>query len=142
MEGKMEQVVSDIIIFVIIFLLVFVIYNFAVINKEKKRLEKMKKKGRQKVDEAAYPAEVMYLVKRYQLDLKKVNYFSLLREISLVCSFDLSLIAYLATQVNGTIWQILIAALLCIPVIYISFMLYGKRLQKKGLTKVCTTQKK
>ncbi len=137
----MEQVVSDIIIFVIIFLLVFVIYNFAVINKEKKRLEKMKKKN-QRVDEAAYPAEVMYLVKRYQLDLKKVNYFSLLREISLVCSFDLSLIAYLATQVNGTIWQILIAALLCIPVIYISFMLYGKRLQKKGLTKVCTTQKK
>lgn len=137
----MEQIVSDIIIFVIIFLLVFVIYNFAVINKEKKRLEKMKKKN-QRVDEAAYPAEVMYLVKRYQLDLKKVNYFSLLREISLVCSFDLSLIAYLATQVNGTIWQILIAALLCIPVIYISFMLYGKRLQKKGLTKVCTTQKK
>lgn len=137
----MEQVVSDIIIFVIIFLLVFVIYNFAVINKEKKRLEKMKKKN-QRVDEAVYPAEVMYLVKRYQLDLKKVNYFSLLREISLVCSFDLSLIAYLATQVNGTIWQILIAALLCIPVIYISFMLYGKRLQKKGLTKVCTTQKK
>ncbi len=137
----MEQVVSDIIIFVIIFLLVFVIYNFAVINKEKKRLEKMKKKN-QRVDGAAYPAEVMYLVKRYQLDLKKVNYFSLLREISLVCSFDLSLIAYLATQVNGTIWQILIAALLCIPVIYISFMLYGKRLQKKGLTKVCTTQKK
>lgn len=141
MEGKMEQVVSDIIIFVIIFLLVFVIYNFAVINKEKKRLEKMKKKN-QRVDEAAYPAEVMYLVKRYQLDLKKVNYFSLLREISLVCSFDLSLIAYLATQVNGTIWQILIAAILCIPVIYISFMLYGKRLQKKGLTKICTTQKK
>lgn len=141
MEGKMEQVVSDIIIFVIVFLLVFVIYNFAVINKEKKRLEKMKKKN-QRVDEAAYPAEVMYLVKRYQLDLKKVNYFSLLREISLVCSFDLSLIAYLATQVNGTIWQILIAAILCIPVIYISFMLYGKRLQKKGLTKVCTTQKK
>ena len=141
MEGKMEQVVSNIIIFVIIFLLVFVIYNFAVINKEKKRLEKMKKKN-QRVDEAAYPAEVMYLVKRYQLDLKKVNYFSLLREISLVCSFDLSLIAYLATQVNGTIWQILIAAILCIPVIYISFMLYGKRLQKKGLTKVCTTQKK
>lgn len=141
MEGKMEQVVSDIIIFVIIFLLVFVIYNFAVINKEKKRLEKMKKKN-QRVDESAYPAEVMYLVKRYQLDLKKVNYFSLLREISLVCSFDLSLIAYLATQVNGTIWQILIAAILCIPVIYISFMLYGKRLQKKGLTKVCTTQKK
>ena len=137
----MEQVVSDIIIFVIIFLLVFVIYNFAVINKEKKRLEKMKKKN-QRVDEAAYPAEVMYLVKRYQLDLKKVNYFSLLREISLVCSFELSLIAYLATQVNGTIWQILIAAILCIPVIYISFMLYGKRLQKKGLTKVCTTQKK
>ena len=137
----MEQVVSDIIIFVIIFLLVFVIYNFAVINKEKKRLEKIKKKN-QRVDEAAYPAEVMYLVKRYQLDLKKVNYFSLLREISLVCSFDLSLIAYLATQVNGTIWQILIAAILCIPVIYISFMLYGKRLQKKGLTKVCTTQKK
>ena len=63
MEGKMEQVVSDIIIFVIIFLLVFVIYNFAVINKEKKRLEKMKKKN-QRVDEAAYPAEVMYLVKR------------------------------------------------------------------------------
>ena len=141
MEGKMEQVVSDIIIFVIVFLLVFVIYNFAVINKEKKRLEKMKKKN-QRVDEAAYPAEVMYLVKRYQLDLKKVNYFSLLREISLVCSFDLSLIAYLATQVNGTIWQILIAAILCIPVIYISFMLYGKRLQKKGLTKICTTQKK
>ena len=141
MEGKMEQVVSDIIIFVIVFLLVFVIYNFAVINKEKKRLEKMKKKN-QRVDEVAYPAEVMYLVKRYQLDLKKVNYFSLLREISLVCSFDLSLIAYLATQVNGTIWQILIAAILCIPVIYISFMLYGKRLQKKGLTKVCTTQKK
>lgn len=137
----MEQVVSDIIIFVIVFLLVFVIYNFAVINKEKKRLEKMKKKN-QRVDEAAYPAEVMYLVKRYQLDLKKANYFSLLREISLVCSFDLSLIAYLATQVNGTIWQILIAAILCIPVIYISFMLYGKRLQKKGLTKVCTTQKK
>ena len=134
-------IIGILIIFVIIFLLVFVIYNFAVINKEKKRLEKMKKKN-QRVDEAAYPAEVMYLVKRYQLDLKKVNYFSLLREISLVCSFDLSLIAYLATQVNGTIWQILIAAILCIPVIYISFMLYGKRLQKKGLTKVCTTQKK
>lgn len=138
----MEHIISNIIIFVIVFLLVYVIYNFTVISKEKKRLEKGKKKGNQKIDEAAYPAEVMYLIKRYQLDLKKVNYFSLLREISLVCSFDLSLIAFLATQVNGTLWQILIAALLCIPVIYISFMLYGKRLQKKGLTKVCTTQKK
>lgn len=138
----MEKILSNIIIFVIVFLFVYVIYSIVVIQKEKKRIEKNNGKKNRKIDEAIYPVEVMYLIKQYKLDLSKVNYISLLREISIICSFDLSLIAFLATQIKGTIWQILIAAILCFPVIYISFLIYGKRLQKKGLTRICTTQKK
>ena len=135
----MKVIVSNVIIFIIVFLFVYIIYNIVVIKKEKKRLTQKRHK---KYDEAMYPVEVMYLIKQYKLDLKKVNYISLLRQISLICSFDLSLIACLATQIRGTLWQVVVAAILCFPTIYISFQIYGKFLQKKGLTHKCTTQKR
>ena len=67
-------------LFILTFLFVFVIYELFLVRKAKKN--KAKKK----------PVEVQYLVNRYHIDLKKVNYKKLLNVISFVSSLDIAIV--------------------------------------------------
>ena len=114
---------QELILFVLCYILVLVIYEIFIVNRVKKK--KAKK----------YPMEVKYLIARYRLDMKKVDYPQLLQIVALVSSFDISLIVTLASILDTYLWQMIIVIILVFPVIFVSYHFVGKFYKKKGMTK-------
>lgn len=77
--------------------------------------------------------EIKYLEMRYKIDLKKVDYKKLLLVISLVSSFDIALLVSIVMMIHHYILEILVALLLVIPLILLSYHLVGVYYVKKGL---------
>ena len=77
--------------------------------------------------------EVKYLIARYRLDMKKVDYPQLLQIVALVSSFDISLIVTLASILDTYLWQMIIVIILVFPVIFVSYHFVGKFYKKKGM---------
>ncbi len=104
--------------FIIAFLIVYLFYFFTVIL-QKKRYDKFKSSN-----------QVMYFVKKYQLDVDKIN----IKEFIYIISFTNSLIialAFLATfLVENFLLQLLLGLLVLIPLILISYSLIGKHLKR------------
>lgn len=114
---------QELILFALCYILVLVIYEIFIVNRAKKK--KAKK----------YPMEVKYLIARYRLDMKKVDYPQLLQIVALVSSFDISLIVTLASILDTYLWQMIIVIILVFPVIFVSYHFVGKFYKKKGMTK-------
>lgn len=114
---------QELILFVLCYILVLVIYEIFIVNRAKKK--KAKK----------YPMEVKYLIARYRLDMKKVDYPQLLQIVALVSSFDISLIVTLASILDTYLWQMIIVIILVFPVIFVSYHFVGNFYKKKGMTK-------
>lgn len=114
---------KQIILFIMTFLFVFIVYRLFLIGKSKRRNSKKK------------PIEVNYLVSKYNLDLKKVNYKSLLMVISIVSSLDISIIVTLVLLINNYLLELLVALVLVIPIILVSYSFVGKYYIKKGMIK-------
>lgn len=112
---------QQIILFLMTYLLVFIIYQLFIIKKAKKKNVKKR------------PMEVNYLISKYKLDLKKINYKKLLMIISLVSSLDISIIVTLVALFNNYFLKILIALVLVIPIIMFSYSFIGKYYKKKGM---------
>lgn len=81
------------------------------------------------------PIEVEYLIKKYNIDVSKLKYKKFLNQISLVGSVDMTLTVLCIFYINNIIIQMLVGFVILLPIIYISFMLYGKYLIKKGYVK-------
>lgn len=113
----------EVVLFILTFLLVFVLYQLFII-----RRAKSKKKKRE-------PFEVTYLVTKYKLDLKKVNYKNLLRVISLVSSFDIALIVTIILLCNNFILEIVIGFISMLVIILVSYHLVYLVYKKKGMIK-------
>ena len=79
---------QQLILFLLSFLFILVIYEIFIVSKAKKN-EKKKIENKQ-------PVEVKYLMAKYKLNLKKINYHELLHVCALVSSFDMALIVSLA----------------------------------------------
>ena len=116
---------QEIILFILSFLFILVIYEIFIVAKAKKN-EKKKKDNKQ-------PAEVKYLISKYNFDLKKVNYHKLLHVCALVSSFDMALIVTLAMLFDNYLLQLLVIVVLVIPVIIVSYHLVYLGYKKKGL---------
>ena len=114
---------TEIVVFVLTFLFIFLIYELFLVRKCKK--DKKRKK----------PVEVQYLVNRYQLDLKKINYKRLLNLISIVSSLDISLVVTLMSIFDGFLLQLGIGFLGTIMMIVISYSMIGMIYKKKGCCK-------
>ncbi len=80
------------------------------------------------------PTEVTLLMKKYQIDIKKINYYYLMKSIGRINALGIGLIVFVITFFNRLNIQLLVAFFLCIPVILISYSLFGKYLVKQGLT--------
>lgn len=130
----MNEISKNIILFIVTYLIFYLLYYVFVIRKEKKKLKLLSQKKGAKLDIAKVPVEVNYLIIKYRIDFKKIDYNKLLHIIAFVCSFDLSLIVTIVILVDGIIFQVLLSTILCLPIIYISFMLIGKYYKKKGMT--------
>ena len=96
-----------------------------------------KKKKKDKDEEEKIPTEVELLLYKYNLDMAKMNYKKLLKMIGSVCAFDIAFILTIifAIPTNNIYIELIVGALLIIPVILISYSILGNYLKKKGMTK-------
>ena len=109
---------ENIILTVLSFILVLIVYEIFIVNKAKKNREKL-------------PVEIKYIIKKYKIDLDKINYNQLLQVMALVSSFDIALIAFVMSLIPNFGIELLVGILLFVPVIIFSYSLIGKRYRKK-----------
>lgn len=107
-------------LFILTFLFIFIIYELFLIRRNKKN--KTKKQ----------PAEIQYLVNRYHLNLKKVNYKRLLNIVSFVSALDISIVVTVISLLDNVYLQLAIGFVSIVTVILISYSIVGKIYQKKG----------
>ena len=101
-----------------------------------KKYRKNKKNGKKKnIKEKKELAEIRFLVTKYKLDLDKVNYNKLLLVVSLVSSFDITLIVTIITLFDSYFLSFLLACVLVLPIILFSYWLVYKFYEKKGMIK-------
>lgn len=127
---------KQVILFIITYFFVFFIYQILIVMKVKERKEKKERKDRKpKAKKNTKPIEVSILEAKYKIDLEKVNYKKLLLVISLVSSLDITIIITLVLLLDNYFLQLLVALILAVPIILVSYSFIGKYYQKKGLIK-------
>lgn len=80
------------------------------------------------------PTEVTLLIKKYKIDMKKMNYYYLMKSIGRINALGIGLIVFVITFFDRLNIQLLVALFLCIPVILISYSMFGRYLVKQGLS--------
>ena len=111
---------KEIILFIACFILVFICYQVFFILPMKKYRKNKKNGKKKKIKEKKELAEIRFLVTKYKLDLDKVNYNKLLLVVSLVSSFDITLIVTIITLFDSYLVSFLLAAVLVLPIVMIS----------------------
>ncbi len=112
---------NEIILFLMTYLFVFFIYQIFIIRKAKRKNSKKR------------PMEVNYLINKYHVDIKRINYKKLLLIISLVSSLDISILVTIILIFDSYFIKIVVALLLVIPIIVISYHFIGSYYKKKGM---------
>ena len=126
---------KEIILFIACFILVFICYQVFFILPMKKYRKNKKFVMKKKIKEKKELAEIRFLVTKYKLDLDKVNYNKLLLVVSFVSSFDITLIVTIITLFDSYLVSFLLAAVLVLPIVMISYWLVYKFYEKKGMIK-------
>ena len=114
--------------FIITYIFTFIVYLqvFIVPTRNKK------KKGKKYND----VLEIKYLINKYGLKIKEVNYNQLLWIVCFVSSLDITVIASVVLLVKvGYLIQLLIAFILVIPLFMLSYKLVSLYYKKKGMIK-------
>lgn len=104
-----------------IFLVIYIFYLiFGVLKRKKFNVDKI-------------PVELRFLIKRYHLDMSKINYRSIMNMIGLASSFVISFTAtFIFKYIKNELLMILIGGLMIIPLIFITFNFIGLYYKKKG----------
>ena len=114
--------IEELVLFLLCFFLVLLVYEIFIVRKAKKKKDKR-------------PMEVKYLITRYHLNMRKVDYPQLLQIVALVSSFDIAFIVSVVMFVDNYLWQILSVLILVLPVIFVSYHFVGSFYRKRGMTK-------
>lgn len=122
---------EEIIMFILGFVFIFVIYQFIIVLPAKKSKEG-KARGKKKDKE---PTEVKYLVTKYKLDMKKVDYNQLLQIVALTSSFDISLTVSLILAVEDFFLAVVVGIVAIVVLIIGSYHLVYLFYKKKGMIK-------
>ena len=126
----MKVLIQELILFLLSFLLVFIIYQIFIVRRAKPKKSKKKDK---RVKEPKEPIEVTYLVNRYGLDLKKVDYNKLLFVISIVSSIDIALVVTIIMFLKIFVLEIIVGFISTIGIILLSYHLVYLVYKKKGM---------
>ena len=113
---------EQLILFFLTFVVVFIGYEIFVVNRAKKNYKNKDKK---------IPIEIKYLIKKYGIDIKKINYFQLLQVVAIVSSLDITIIVTIMSLINRFIFKILFVVVCIIPIILISYSIVLK-LKRNG----------
>ena len=114
---------EELVLFIMTFLLVYIFYQMFIIKSAKRRNSKKR------------PAEVNYLIYKYNIDIKKLNYKKFLNVVAITSSLDISLIVSIVSIIKSTLIEILLALVIVIPLFLLSYHLVGKYYIKKGYVK-------
>lgn len=113
----------ELILFFMTFVVVFLIYQLFIVRKYKKIKNKKQL------------PEISYLVNKYHIDLNKINYNKLLNIVSIVSSFDIALLVSVSLLTESIFMEMVIALVLAVPTIIISYSFIGRYYKKKGMIK-------
>ena len=119
---------KEVILFVLTFIFVLMIYEIFVVSKTKKKKAKGEDDGRE-------PIEIMYLIKKYNLDMKKVNYNQLLQIVAIVSSLDIAIVVTIVMIPMNFFLLIVLGFASCIGSILLSYHLVYLFYKKKGMIK-------
>ncbi|MBR5369739.1 MAG: hypothetical protein IK137_00370 [Bacilli bacterium] len=119
----MDKFIRELILFLISYVIVFLLYQIFVVKKAKS-----KKKPKE-------PFEVTYLVKKYKLDLDKVNYNKLLLVIAIVSSLDISLVVTAIALLKSFVLEMIVGFFGIIFIILLSYYFVYLIYKKKGMIK-------
>ena len=105
------------------FIIIYIFYLFHYVIGKKKKYNKNK-----------VPIELGYLIRKYKLDIKKINYKKIMNEIGLISSFDIAFTAtFMFIFVKNIYLSIILGIVIIIPLIIITFNILGSIYRKKGL---------
>jgi hypothetical protein len=108
--------------FLLTFIVVFLGYYFLVVRKTKE------------FDKNSCPMEVTYIMKKYKLNIKKLNYHQLLKLIAIINAIIVALTCLIVALVDLLLLELLLGFFVLIPLIIISYDIVGKCYRKKGMT--------
>ena len=122
---KVDIILSDLLWFIGVFLIVYIICFFLYIFK------KGKKYNPEKV-----PWEVAFIVLRYKVDMKKVNYLKMINIISIMMSFNIALVFVLTFKIIKNIYVGMFVGAFLLLIVSILFLnILGNYYVRKGLVK-------
>ena len=107
--------------FIIVFIILYIV-NFLFFGLKNKKLNIKK-----------LSPEITYLIKLYQIDIKKINYQKLIRTCVLINTIIMSTIYIIVTTlIKSFLFQLLIGFVLLILMIIICYGLLGRYYKKRG----------
>lgn len=125
-------------IFVMV-LIVYMVYYFVSVNRYDKsgNLKGNQNKKDKVTNYQGLPSEVKYFIKRYNIDLDKVNLRGVLKLTGLVLGIDIAILTLLVILIfkDKVVIELLVASLLIIPLYLVSLKFVGRYFEKKGLVK-------
>ena len=117
---------EEVFLFLLTFITVLIIYEVFIVSKTKKKKSKKKENYKE-------PVEITYLVKRYHLNMKKIDYNQLLQMVAIVSSFDIALVISIMVHIHNFFLEILVGIISVLVVILISYHLVYIFYKRKGM---------
>ena len=103
------------------FFIVYIFYYFFQVFKQKK------------YNPNKVPVELVFLIRKYRLDMSNIKYQNIMNIIGLVSAFDIAFVStFVFSFVKNLYLAILIGAIMLIPIIFITFNFIGTFYVKKG----------
>lgn len=124
-------------------LIVYIMYFFVSVNKfdknghvKKSSLSKKTVENMKKEDFSRLPGETKYFIKKYNIDLDKVNLRGLLKMTGYILGLDIGLVFLVISGISNNVYVItIISVILIIPVYLLSLKILAKNFKKRGLIK-------
>ena len=105
--------------FLLIFALIYIIYS-VFFNKKRKDYKDLKKND-----------EIKFFIKKYDLDMRKTKYKSLLRTLTFINSFIISLETTIVLYIDNYVVKIIVCFISSIILLYVLYTIIGNYYKKK-----------
>ena len=127
------MIIDLLIDFVLMFIVIFLVYLFF-INRKKIKYEQLKETDFIKI-----------FIRRYNINVEKVNYNFLINTLALINSFIIAFTSTVILKIESFIWSVIVAFVVLFLLVYSLFELAGryfKNLEGKVKTKKVKTKKR
>lgn len=118
----MSMILFSLIQFLIAVVLVLLYYKFI-------ELRKIKKYTKNNI-----PVDLKLFIQTQHVDVKKISYKKLMKIVAVTNAIDIGLVLVITNIVNSMILKFIVAIPAILIVLFLSYRLVGKVLEKKGMT--------